>query len=318
MFGKLRRQNSILTPGDKQQQVDVLFDRAVYTYMLHEIQKYPDQEEGGKHVGYLLQNASPLRRELGIGNERPVLLITDFLPSGPNAKRSAVEFLPDGEYQERIFRCAEQLDPEVEHLGSWHSHHCNGLRQLSDGDVRGYFRTVNKNHYRPDFFLASLIKEIPEPTSSPSDWIGHFLFIRDVDEYYDVTSQVRLVDSPTRFSSCTGHAILEEGTKQRQSVSQDDADWHSSPEGRKALAVDKSFFEKHFAHVIATRKSRQITLTGELGHTTVSLRYPASSNDQDAIVFLRNQNSETILEIHCDLDRRTVALKAAMSAASLV
>ena len=226
--------------------------------------------------------------------------------------------MPDGEYQERIFRCAERLDPEVEHLGSWHSHHCNGLKQLSAGDVRGYFQTVNKKQYRLNFFLASLVKKIPDSISSPFDWIGHFLFIRGVDEYYDITDRIRLVDFPTRLASCTGHSAREKAETQRQPIAQADPEWHSSPEGRKALAADKTFFGEHFTNVVATRKNGQITLTGESGDKSVSLTYPASNKDRETIVFLRHKNSEAILEIRSELDRRTVALKAAIGAVTLI
>ena len=72
MLGKLTRQNGAPAPSSMEGQIDVLLDRAVYAYMIDELHKYPDQEEGGKYVGYLLQNGSPLRRDLGIGNEGPV------------------------------------------------------------------------------------------------------------------------------------------------------------------------------------------------------------------------------------------------------
>src|SRR5207245_950776 len=155
------------------------------------------KEDGGKYIGYLIENGhagSEGRATLGIAG--PAILVTDFLPSGPNAKRTAVEFMPDGEYQEHVFRRAEGLDSNVEHLGSWHSHHCNGLERLSGGDIEGYFRTVNKANYRPNFFVASLVKKIPHQGSTPSDWIDHFLFVRGVDDFYRVTDTVRLVTFP--------------------------------------------------------------------------------------------------------------------------
>jgi predicted Rossmann fold flavoprotein len=59
------------------------------------------------------------------------------------------------------------LDPGIRFIGSWHSHHCNGLRELSCGDERGYVETVNDPHYDGDLFLAMLIRGIRGKKARP-------------------------------------------------------------------------------------------------------------------------------------------------------
>src|SRR6266496_3030509 len=166
----MRRQTSKTSYGETE--VQIAFDRRVLEYIRAELTKSPDVEEGGKYVGYMLREGSPELKAVGLDRDRAALVVTDFLPSGPNAVRTAVELQPDGEYQEHLFRQLEQIDPEVEHLGTWHSHHCNGLPTLSDGDIDGYYRTVNKRAYRPEHFLASLVTRLPRNTDDVG-WIDH-------------------------------------------------------------------------------------------------------------------------------------------------
>jgi hypothetical protein len=161
--------------------VSVVMDRSVPTFVLEELAKHPHCEEGGKYLGFI-ENES----------ESAQIVITDFLPGGPKAKRTRVEFLPDGDFQERLFRQAERLDRRVEHLGSWNSHHCNGLGTFSEGDIAGYFKTVNKAHYRPDFFVASLVTRIPQSIDE-RDWLQHFLFVRGDDQFYRLDTDLRMV-----------------------------------------------------------------------------------------------------------------------------
>src|SRR5206468_1732528 len=120
--------------------------------------------------------------------------------------RTEVELQPDGEYQERLFRQVEQVDHEIEHVGTWHSHHCNGLETLSSGDVAGYLRTVNRAEYRLDHFLASLVIRVPRDPSD-QDWIDHYLFVRGDEEYYRITQLIKIIDWPTRFRLITGHGV---------------------------------------------------------------------------------------------------------------
>ncbi len=103
-------------------------------------------EVGGKLLGRLVQQ------------ERTSLIrIESYVDSGPAASRSATHLYPDSEYQDSVFRLIEHFDPSIEHFGSWHSHHPNGLKELSSGDISGYTSSINDPRYRMPYFLAILV-----------------------------------------------------------------------------------------------------------------------------------------------------------------
>src|SRR5690349_16952098 len=114
-------------------QAHIIFHAGIFAHMLSAIAKHPGEEEGGKYIGYFFDPGRLSIEGLKARRDCHAILVTDFLPSGPNAVRTAVEFLPDGEYQEALFRKLEAQDPDIEHLGTWHTHHCNGLKTLSQG-----------------------------------------------------------------------------------------------------------------------------------------------------------------------------------------
>jgi hypothetical protein len=291
---------------------EIIFDRHIFDYMLHELHRYPTSEEGGKYIGYL-DVSNPHRSK----DRDCRVMITDFLPGGPNATRTAVEFLPDGDFQEQLFRQAEKRDSNVEHLGSWHSHHCNGLDRLSGGDIEGYFKTVNKAAYRPDVFVASLVKHLPR---SPRDmnWIDHFLFVRSDDRFYKITNHVTIADSRTRFADITGHSLINEQpealtSKHRERESSATA-WHETEVGRKTLAEDKRFFAERFGQNLrATRTEGIITIRCGTGLKFIAVSYPAAVDDREIEVNVGSA-SQTILKIRCDYSHRNVAYTASLNA----
>jgi len=301
-------------------QVEILFDRQVLGFMLEELSKAPSVEEGGKYIGYRLVPGDPRLASLQLDPMAGAIAITDFLPSGPHATRTAVELMPDGPYQEALFRSIEELDHLIEHVGSWHSHHCNGLRTLSSGDVSGYFRTVNKPAYNLDFFVASLVKDIPTRPEE-SGWIDHFLFVRGERRYYSVTNRVKIVDWPTCFGRLTEHRLPASGSSATQSqdaVRSREFDrslvWFETQEGRSVLATDKRFFDEAFpGAVIASRRDSQVTLTGRRGTASVAVTYPRESKDGSVSVLVKHHDA-TILRIESTITLRRIAYKAAQAA----
>ena len=303
-------------------ELEILFDRRVFFYILDELRNHPAVEDGGKYIGYIFEAGDPSLQRFEVNPRAHAIVITDFLPGGPRAVRTAVEFMPDGEYQEALFREAEKVDPAIEHLGTWHSHHVNGLETLSNGDVDGYFRTVNKARYRPDFFLASLVKHIPI-NSEGLDWIDHFLFVCGVDEYYLVTDHIRVIDWPTIFGAHTGHSQQHRPIATPPSVAdaaealqgQPSFVWYETEEGRSVLAEDRRFFREQFgANVIATRRNSQITLTGQTAYKAISATYPRSPGDKEISISVQ-QRGTAILHIHCELSYRKISFTAALAAA---
>jgi len=281
---------------------EVVFDRHVSEYIIDELQRYPTSEEGGKYIGYVDLNPQSRGRDR---NYRVV--ITDFLPGGPNAKRTAVEFLPDGEFQERLFRQAESRDRNIEHLGSWHSHHCNGLDRLSGGDIEGYFKTVNKRAYRPDVFVASLVKHVPRHLHD-TDWIDHFLFVRNEESFYRITRDIKIADHPSSFGDITGHSP---GREQLQTQA---ALWHETEIGKRTLAEDKKFFTDKFGdNFRATRRDGIIKITCGAGSRLISVSYPLAPDEREIKIHVGSASRPT-LTIGCDYSDRLVAYAACLSA----
>jgi hypothetical protein len=84
-----------------------------------------NREEGGKFVGKISQNRNHIK-----------IRVETYIDSGPRVNNSVGHLMPDGEYQEAMFRVLEKFDQDINYLGSWHTHHCNGLAELSQGDIR--------------------------------------------------------------------------------------------------------------------------------------------------------------------------------------
>jgi len=290
---------------------EVVFDRHICDYILYELERYPSSEEGGKYIGYI-EAATPTRSK----DRGYRVVITDFLPGGPRATRTAVEFRPDGEFQEKLFRDAERKDKDIEHVGTWHSHHCNGLDRLSGGDIEGYFKTVNKPAYRLELFVASLVKHLPTSARDVT-WIDHFLFIRNHDQFYKITDHVTISDSPTRFGEITGH-ILQKDRIAFNKIVADNAEspqlWHETETGRQTLADDKRFFAERFGRNLrATRKAGIITITCHVGRKFIAVSYPLNIDDREIKVNV-GSSAGTILTILCDYSDRSVAYSVSLNA----
>jgi hypothetical protein len=94
-------------------------------------------------------------RDLEANGDHRNIQVWGVLGAGPKAKRSPISFFQDGDYQEKAFRAIERDHPDVEHLGSWHTHHVNGLNTLSSGDLKTYHGTVNHEQHNTGFLLRS-------------------------------------------------------------------------------------------------------------------------------------------------------------------
>ncbi len=130
-----------------------------------------DVEEGGKFLG-----------RINYDENKVLIKINTFIDSGPGASKSSTHLHPDGEYQEALYRVIELFDPDIEHIGTWHSHHCNGLPHLSGGDIRGYIESVNDCNYNSKYFIVMLVVAT---RGSTIDY--HFyLFVKGLREYYQL------------------------------------------------------------------------------------------------------------------------------------
>lgn len=130
-----------------------------------------EREEGGKFIGKISQTGNQLK-----------ITVETYIDSGPRVSNSTGHLMPDGEYQEAMFRVLEKFDPNIHYLGSWHTHHCNGLSELSQGDVSGYQETLNSRAYNLDYFFTLLVTALRAwPTEN-----RYYLFFRGQDKYCEL------------------------------------------------------------------------------------------------------------------------------------
>ncbi len=176
--------------------VRVILPQAALTVIFDECDHFERDETGGRVIGTFKENDGML-----------TLYVTGIIESGPHAQRTPVSFFQDGEHQERIFRQIERRHPEIEHLGNWHTHHVNGLRRLSDGDIETYRRTVNHQNQNTPFFYALLVtakRRTSDPLRRYS--MKHYVFRRGDDRVYQVPPrQVEIVESSLVWPASVEH-----------------------------------------------------------------------------------------------------------------
>lgn len=167
--------------------VELVIPRAALEVIFDECDRYDADETGGRVLGTYEQRGNALKIE-----------VNGVIEPGPSAKRTATYFKQDGTYQERVFRQVEDRDSTVEHLGNWHTHHVNGLRHLSDGDIATYRRTVHHDHHNTDFFYALLVIERKPRQAGLQRYIfKNYLLRRGDSAVYEIpASALSLVDAP--------------------------------------------------------------------------------------------------------------------------
>lgn len=161
--------------------------RAAIEAIFDECDRYNVDETGGRILG----TYGAVGRGLSIA-------VNGVIEPGPNAQRTQTYFKQDGEYQEKIFRRVEEGMPAVEHLGNWHTHHVNGLRHLSGGDIETYRRTVEHAKHNIGFFYALLVTEkVAGKTGLQRYNFKNYLMRRGDEHVYEIpTADVRLIDVP--------------------------------------------------------------------------------------------------------------------------
>jgi hypothetical protein len=237
--------------------------RAVIEESVAWIAASPATEVGGKYVGRihgaLAARSADWRRQLASVR----LEIIHHLDAGPGAERTATYHLPDGYYQESLFRAIEARHRDVRHLGSWHSHHPNGFNMLSEGDIRGYLRDVNSPQHSHDFFVASLAID--------GHGLGrarHFLFIRGQREFFEIDPRsVHIDGGPNPYSVVAvlrratgperqgdGHGTADSAMSRGNGAEPVSADSAAPPGARKAATAIPEW---------ATRKAGQAALSAD-------------------------------------------------------
>jgi hypothetical protein len=166
--------------------VHIILPKAALAVIFDECDLFLHDETGGRIVGTYRDHGGKLTIE-----------VSGIIGPGRNARRSPVMLFQDGEYQEQVFRKIEEKYPKIEHLGTWHTHHVNGLQTLSGGDITTYTKTVNHQNHNTNFFYALLVvgkNKSKDPLERYS--VKHFIFHRGDDRFYEIAPRhVEIVDS---------------------------------------------------------------------------------------------------------------------------
>lgn len=209
----------------KKSHVTVTIARAVLESIFDECDRYDADETGGKVIGTYSSKGSIYE-----------ITVSGVIGPGPNAHRSSTSLFQDGDYQEQVFRTIEKQHPDIEHLGSWHTHHVNGYPTLSGGDVTTYRNIVNHQNHNTDFFYALLVVRKNRGRAPRYD-VKHFLLRRGDETVYEIpSSEVRVVD----MAVLTGESEAERNAP--QSAPPAARRGHANPERAK----DNEFFAEFY------------------------------------------------------------------------
>jgi hypothetical protein len=179
--------------GSKKLEVDIYIPKDALTVVFDECDQYDFDETGGRLIGSYQKKGNKYTIE-----------VSGVIDPGPNARRAPTSFFQDGDYQEKIFRSVEEKHPQIEHLGSWHTHHVNGLTTLSSGDRSTYQRIVNHRLHNTDFFYALLVIE-KKINSKQRYVIKHYFIRRDDATIYEIPdSKIHIVEKLLVWPSHSG------------------------------------------------------------------------------------------------------------------
>ena len=128
--------------------VKLVVPRRALEVVFEECDRHDTDETGGRILGVYEKDPKVLN-----------IAVKGIIEPGPRAERTGTYLMQDGAHQEQVFREVEAREPSIEHLGNWHTHHVNGMRHLSEGDIQTYRRTVEHKNHNTDFFYALLVTE---------------------------------------------------------------------------------------------------------------------------------------------------------------
>lgn len=174
----------------KTRTVTIEFPLDAITTVFDECDRFDSDETGGRIIGTLSNRGGVSLRVRGL------------IAAGPGAQRSRVSFFQDGDWQEGVFRKWEAKEPEIEHLGNWHTHHVNGLDRLSSGDIETYRKIVNHPKHNIPLFYALLVTNRTGVASGIGRYqVKHYILERGAADVFEV---------PPECISYVNDAILAE------------------------------------------------------------------------------------------------------------
>ncbi|MHA1401351.1 MAG: hypothetical protein ACTSQE_13465 [Candidatus Heimdallarchaeaceae archaeon] len=219
--------------------VEVNVCKSVIEHFYKDLCKTGHNEIGGKLVGYL----SHLRKEDTKNKKSLKIKIVSYIPPGIKTTRTPSLLLSDAEFQKICFEEVFKLDPNLEHLGSWHSHHSNGLSMLSKTDIEGYFYNVNDEKHNNDFFLTPLAVSRPKiDNPSLKDILSvfkMFFFIRGDDHFYRINEKDVKIVKDDKFTLPLFLAFQQIMNYQLKSDL-----WYNEEEGRNLLRIINTLYSQ--------------------------------------------------------------------------
>ena len=226
----------------KMPEVTISIPQNTLDEIFDECDRFDSDETGGRIIGTYARVG---------GNYQ--IKISGLITAGPRARRSPTSFFQDGEFQESEFRKIEERQPDIEHLGNWHTHHVNGLRSLSSGDRATYRRIVSHPQHNTDFFYALLVVEKLKSKVARYE-TKHYVLFRGDDNIYEVPPQKILVQSDPN------------GYENQRSAALSTPDFQNTLKANSERAKDQEFFAEAYPllHPIFSRALSAICWKGEL------------------------------------------------------
>lgn len=227
--------------------------REVLEAVYDECDRYDIDETGGRIIGFYHQQGNKLK-----------IKACGFIGPGPSARRTATSFFQDGKYQEAAFRKAEIQYPTVEHLGNWHTHHVNGLKTLSSGDIDTYQRIVNHEKHNTNFFYILLVVAKNRSLRSIERYrVKHFLIKRGLPLVYEFpSSRVKIINKKAIFvdiaQAASEISAVEPAIPALSIPSQRDI--------QSIRAIDKAFMSELYPHIkpFYSKQTRSLYWRGKL------------------------------------------------------
>lgn len=214
----------------KSPSVSIALARTALESIFNDCDKFDADETGGRLLGTYSNRDGRLE-----------IQVSDVLEAGPQAQRSRTFFQQDGDYQERRFREIEAEQPDIEHLGNWHTHHVNGHPTLSGGDCETYHRIVNHHMHNTDFFYALLV--VSRNRGRGARYVvKHFLFRRGDSNFYEIPERdVQIIDLPARRAAISTRASEPPHSRPDR----------PAPEPNLERAKDQGFFSEFYPEMKA-------------------------------------------------------------------
>lgn len=263
-------------------QPEITIHSSVIDQAITEVRQNPTIEVGGKFVGYVHGDFSSYDEDWhGTFNQLRISILGN-LDAGPGRDRSAVHHYSDTDYQLRLFQRVAPEFPALRFLGLWHSHHPNGLGELSNGDRQTGLQTVNSDGHELDLLLSWLVID-------SAGLLGgrHFVFFRGHEHFYEIDGRhVEVTDGPNPVAAAVErnarwlysqtvrhpHSVQpsrsrtggsprfarggkrhEPGTEREPAAERTPTPWLQSSDGRDALAFDSSWLRQYPSLHPATR-----------------------------------------------------------------